>query len=46
MVNFGLHLKTVLNSQSLFANYTASMLALPGLNVLPDLDTYFIAAYR
>lgn len=46
MVNFGLHFKSVLNSQSLFANYTASMLALPGLNILPDLDTYFIAAYR
>ncbi len=46
MVNFGVHFKSVLNSQSLFANYTASMLALPGLNVLPDLDTYFIAAYR
>jgi NTE family protein len=45
-INFGLHFKSVLNSQSLFANYTASMLALPGLNVLPDLDTYFIAAYR
>lgn len=46
VVNFGIHLKSVLNSQSLFANYTASMLALPGLNVLADLDTYFIAAYR
>lgn len=46
IVNLGLHFKSVLNSQSLFANYTASMLALPGLNVLPDLDTYFIAAYR
>ena len=46
IVNFGLHFKAVLNSQSLFANYTASMLALPGLNILPDLDTYFIAAYR
>ena len=46
VVNWGLHLKSVLNSQSLFANYTASMLALPGLNVLPDLDTYFIPAYR
>lgn len=46
VVNFGIHLKSVFNSQSLFANYTASMLALPGLNVLPDLDTYFIAAYR
>jgi len=45
-VNLGLHFKTVLNSQSLFANYTASMLALPGLNVLADLDTYFIASYR
>jgi NTE family protein len=46
VVNWGLHFKTVLNSQSLFANYTASMLALPGLNVLPDLDAYFITAYR
>ena len=46
VVNWGLHFKSVLNSQSLFANYTASMLALPGLNVLPDLDTYFIPAYR
>ncbi|MFN5373927.1 MAG: patatin-like phospholipase family protein [Flavobacteriia bacterium] len=46
VVNWGLHVKSVLNSQSLFANYTASMLALPGLNVLPDLDTYFITAYR
>lgn len=46
MLSIGFHLKTVLNSQSLFANYTASMLALPGLNVLPDLETYFIASYR
>ncbi len=46
VLNWGVHLKSVFNSQSLFANYTASMLALPGLNVLPDLDTYFIAAYR
>jgi NTE family protein len=46
VVNWGLYFKSVLNSQSLFANYTASMLALPGLNVLPDLDTYFIPAYR
>jgi NTE family protein len=46
LFNWGLHIKSLLNSQSLFANYTASMLALPGLNVLPDLDTYFITAYR
>jgi NTE family protein len=46
MLSVGFHLKSVLNSQSLFANYTASMLALPGLNVLPDLETYFIAPYR
>jgi NTE family protein len=44
--SLGFHLKSVLNSQSLFANYTASMLALPGLNVIPDLETYFIPAYR
>ncbi|MEN9700328.1 MAG: hypothetical protein RLZZ301_1526 [Bacteroidota bacterium] len=46
LFNVGIHAKTVLNSQSLFANYTASMLTLPGLNVLPDLETYFISAYR
>ncbi len=46
MLSVGFHIKSVLNSQSLFANYTASMLALPGLNVLPDLETYFIAPYR
>jgi NTE family protein len=46
LVKWGIHFKSVLNSQSLFANYTASMLALPGLNVMPDLNTYFIAAYR
>lgn len=45
-LSVGFHFKSVLNSQSLFANYTASMLALPGLNVLPDLEAYFIAPYR
>lgn len=46
VVNWGFHFKSLFNSQSLFGNYTASMLALPGLNVLADLDTYFISAYR
>ena len=36
----------MLNSQSLFANYTASLLSLPTFSVLPDMDTYFLPEYR
>ncbi|MFM7594571.1 MAG: patatin-like phospholipase family protein [Flavobacteriales bacterium] len=44
--HFGLHAKAMFNSQSLFANYTASILAMPTLNVIPDLETYFFKEYR
>ncbi len=45
-IHFGLHFKGMLNSQSLFANYTASLLSLPSFSVLPDMDTYFLPEYR
>jgi len=45
-LHFGFHGKAMLNSQSLFANYTASLLSMPTLNVIPDLETYFFKEYR
>ncbi|MFM7724829.1 MAG: patatin-like phospholipase family protein [Bacteroidota bacterium] len=44
--HIGFHGKAMLNSQSLFANYTASLLSMPTLNVIPDLETYFFKEYR
>jgi len=44
--HLGFHAKAMLNSQSLFANYTASLLSMPTLNVIPDLETYFFKEYR
>ena len=45
-LHLGFHGKAMLNSQSLFANYTASLLSMPTLNVIPDLETYFFKEYR
>lgn len=45
-LHLGFHVKAMLNSQSLFANYTASLLSMPTLNVIPDLETYFFKEYR
>lgn len=45
-LHVGFHGKAMLNSQSLFANYTASLLSMPTLNVIPDLETYFFKEYR
>jgi len=45
-VHLGLHGKAMFNSQSLFVNYTASLLSMPTLNVIPDLETYFFKEYR
>lgn len=42
----GLHGKTVVNSQSLFANYTASLLSMPSFNLVPDMETFFLPEYR
>jgi NTE family protein len=44
--DLGVHVKAMFNSQSLFANYTASLLSMPTLNVIPDLETYFFKEYR
>jgi len=45
-LHFGIHGKAMFNSQSLFANYTASLLSMPTLNIIPDLETYFLKEYR
>lgn len=42
----GLYGKAVINSQSLFANYTASMLAMSEFSPLPDSRTVFMEEYR
>ncbi|MBM3185999.1 MAG: hypothetical protein FJZ67_06830, partial [Bacteroidetes bacterium] len=44
--HLGLHAKGVYNTQSLFSNYTASLLSLPSFNLIPDADTYFLPEYR
>ncbi|MCX8486738.1 MAG: hypothetical protein ORN53_06125 [Crocinitomicaceae bacterium] len=44
--HLGFHGKTVLNSQSLFANYTASLLSMPAFNLIPDMETFFLPEYR
>jgi NTE family protein len=45
-LHLGIHAKAMTNSQSLFANYTASLLSMPTLNVIPYLETYFFKEYR
>ena len=42
----GIHGKGVFNSQSLFANYTASVLTTTEFSPLPDSKTFFLAEYR
>ncbi len=44
--HFGVHAKGVLNSQSLFYNYTASLLAMSSFSPLPDIETFFLPEYR
>lgn len=42
----GVHGKGVVNSQSLFANYTASLLTMTAFEPLPDSRTFFMEEYR
>lgn len=42
----GVHAKGVLNSQSLFANYTASLLMMTEFGPIPDAYTFFMEEYR
>ncbi len=44
--NLGLQGKATFNSQSLFGNYTASLLSMTSFNILPDTYTYFLQEYR
>jgi len=45
-LHVGIHSKIVYNTQSLFQNYTASLLSLPSFNLIPDAETYFLPEYR
>jgi NTE family protein len=36
----------VFNSQSLFSNYTASLLSTTSFSLIPDVETYFLPEYR
>jgi NTE family protein len=44
--HLGYHVKGQFNSQSLFANYTASLLSLPTFSILPDMETFFLPEFR
>lgn len=44
--HFGLQGQATFNSQSLFANYTATILNLSSFNVNPDAATFFLPEYR
>ena len=45
-MNLGFHLKSVFSTQTLFANYTASLLSFPYFDVVPDMNTFFLPEYR
>jgi NTE family protein len=42
----GFHGLATVSSQSLFRNYTASLLSMPAFQPLPDMQTYFLPEYR
>lgn len=44
--HFGVHGQMVSNSQTLFANYTASLLSMTEFSLVPDAKTYFLPEYR
>jgi NTE family protein len=44
--HFGLHARGVFNSQSLFSNYTATLLAMTSFSLVPDAETFFLPEYR
>lgn len=44
--HLGLHGKGVFNSQSLFHNYTASLLSMTAFSLVPDAETFFLPEYR
>ncbi len=44
--HLGIHALGVYNSQSLFSNYTSSILAMSAFSPLPDLESFFLEEYR
>lgn len=44
--HLGLHGQMVSNSQTLFSNYTASLLSMTEFSLVPDAKTYFLPEYR
>ncbi len=44
--HLGFQGKATFNSQSLFSNYTATLLSLTSFNIIPDVGTYFLPEYR
>lgn len=44
--HLGFHGQAVSNSQTLFANYTASLLSMTEFSLVPDAKTYFLPEYR
>jgi NTE family protein len=44
--HFGLNGRLVFNSQSLFANYTATTLVMTEYSPIPDAETFFLPEYR
>ena len=44
--NLGVYGKGVFNTQSLFSNYTSSILAMSSFSPTPDIETYFLPEYR
>lgn len=44
--HLGFQLNSVLNTQSLFYNYTSSLLAMSSFSPIPDIETFFLPEYR
>jgi NTE family protein len=44
--HLGIHAKAIMNSQSLFSNYKASILSTTSFSPLPDAGTFFLEEYR
>ena len=44
--HLGVHGKGVFSTQTLFANYTASLLSSPSFNLIPDSKTFFLPEFR
>lgn len=45
-LNIGVHLKSTFSTQTLFSNYTASILSLNDFSPFPDCQTIFLPEYR